>query len=94
MATISITSLPYTFTSTGTQDDTLVFVGKEDKILTLFLKVTTAGTIGVSVGSAVGASNPLWSSTDTFLPVIFGGEYGEVHLKASAGSVTAYISAS
>lgn len=93
MAKVEVTSFPYTFVSTGTQNDTLVLPkAYQDKVLTLFVKVATAGSVQVSVGSDCTDDNPAWASADTVLPVICGGEYGEINIKASAGSVEAYIS--
>lgn len=93
MATVTITSFPYTYVSEGTDNDTLVLPPQyKDKVLTLFAKVTTAGSAQIAVGSACGDDNPAWESTDTILPTIVGGDYGEINIKASGASVEVNLS--
>ncbi len=92
MATVVIESFPYLFTSTGTQEDTILVRNNPVLILTAFPKITSAGTLQFSVGGAVTATNPTFDTDDTIPPIIFGGQFGELRVKASGASVTCTIS--
>lgn len=92
MATVIIQSFPYTFVSTGTQDDTILFRGDSDLVLTAFATITTAGTLQFSVGSPVGNDSSIWDSDSDIPPIGFGGSLGELHVKASGAAVECELS--
>lgn len=93
MAQVTIPYLPYTYVSTAAQNDTLVLPpAYRDKVLTLFAEITTAGNVQICVGSACGDDSPTYTSDSTVPPIIFGGEYGELNIEASASNVEINIS--